>query len=113
MILSGVLQTIAGLTALLNSDWLLVTQQNLLVFNFTTWGWVHLLAGLIILVAGFSVMHGATWARAVGVVLATFSFIANMAYVNTYPIWSIVVMVVDVLVIYALTVHGSEVRDLE
>ncbi len=113
MILAGVLQTITGLTALLNSKWLVVGERGLLVFNFTTWGWVHLLTGLIILMAGFSVMHGAAWARAVGVVLATVSFVANMAWVNTYPIWSIIIMVVDVLVIYALTVHGGELRELE
>ena len=113
MILAGILESISGLTALLNSEWLVVGEKSLLVLNFTTWGWIHLLMGIVVLVAGFSVLHGAAWARAVGVVLATFSIIANLAYVNTYPIWSIAIMVVDVLVIYALTVHGNEVRNLE
>lgn len=110
MIIMGVLQSIAGFTALLNSDWLVVGEENLLLLDFTAWGWAHLLIGIVVLVAGFSVMHGARWARFVGVVLASISLVANLAYVNTYPIWSIAIMAVDVLVIYALTVHGNELE---
>lgn len=111
MVIMGVLQSIAGLTALLNSEWLVVGAERLLVFDFTTWGWAHLLLGVVVLAAGFSVLHGAVWARTVGVVLAAVSLVANLAYVNTYPVWSIAVMVIDVLIIYALTVHGGELRD--
>lgn len=110
MILTGVLQGIAGLTALLNNQWLLVTQERLIAFNFTTWGWIHLVLGVIVLAAGFAVMNGAVWARTVGVVMAMLSLVANLAYVNTYPIWALALVVIDVLVIYALTVHGNEVR---
>lgn len=110
MIIMGVMQAISGLTALLNSNWLLVGKENLLLLNFTTWGWVHLLLGMIVLVAGFSVMHGARWARFVGVVLAAFGAIANLAYVNTYPIWSIALIAIDVIIIYALTVHAGELK---
>lgn len=113
MILLGIFQGIAGLTALLNSEWLLVTEQNLLVFDFTTWGWIHLLVGLTVLVAGFSVMHGSTWARVVGVLVAGLSMIANLASINTYPLWSLVVITINVLVIYALTVHGAELKDVK
>lgn len=110
MILLGVFQAIAGLTALINPDWLVVTERSLLVFDFTTWGWVHLLLGIIVLVAGFSVMSGSTWARIVGVLVAGFSAIAHLASVNAYPIWSVIILVIDVLVIYALTVHGGELK---
>ena len=111
MIIMGFMQTLAGLTALLNNEWLVVTQRNLLFLNFTTWGWIHLLLGIVVLIAGFYVMHGSTWARVVGTILAGISLIANLAYVNTYPIWSIAIMVVDVLVIYALIVHGGELKE--
>lgn len=112
MILLGIFQAIAGLTALINNQWLVVTEKNLLVFNFTTWGWIHLIIGIVVLVAGFSVMHGSMWARIVGILIATVSAIANLAYMNTYPIWSIVMIVIDVLVIYALTVHAGELREV-
>ncbi len=110
MILTGVLQGIAGLTALLNNKWLVVTQDHLIAFNFTTWGWIHLLIGVIVFAAGFAVMNGAVWARIIGVVIAMISIVANLAYANTYPVWAIVAITIDILVIYALTVRGSEVR---
>ncbi len=110
MIILGVFQAIAGLTALINPDWLVVTERSLLVFNLTTWGWVHLLLGLIVLIAGFSVMSGHAWARIVGVLVAASSAIAQLASVNVHPVWSITILVIDVLVIYALTVHGGELK---
>jgi hypothetical protein len=110
MILTGVLQGIAGLTALLNNKWLVVTQDHLIAFNFTTWGWIHLFIGVIVFAAGFAVMNGAVWARIIGVVIAMISIVANLAYANTYPVWAIVAITIDILVIYALTVRGNEVR---
>lgn len=112
MILLGILQGIAGLTALLNSQWLLVTKEHLLVLNFTAWGWIHLVIGLVVLIAGFSVMHGSAWARVVGVLVAIVSVVANLASVNTYPVWSVVMIVIDILIIYALTVHAGELKEV-
>lgn len=110
MMLSGVLQGIAGLTGIFKSNYYLVTQGHLLVFNFTTWGWINLVLGIVIFMAGLELLRGAMWARVVAVVLATLSFIANMGFFNAYPWWSLIVMVIDVLVIYALTVHGAELK---
>ena len=111
MIVMGVLQSISGLAALLNDEWLLVTQERLLVFDFTTWGWVHLILGVVVLAAGFAVMRGAVWARIIGVMIAMFSLVLNLAYANTNPIWSLAVVVIDVLIIYALTVRGGDARN--
>lgn len=111
MILLGAFQAIAGLTALLKETFLVVGEQNLLVLDFTTWGWVHLILGVVILIAGFSVMQGATWARILGVIFAGLSVVAHLAYIAAYPLWSIVTITVGVLVIYALTVHGGELKD--
>jgi hypothetical protein len=111
MILSGVFEIIAGLTALLRHTWYAVVGTNLLVFNYTAWGWIDMGIGLLILLAGISVLHGSVWARVVGVILASLSAVGGLASVNAYPIWSIVVITIDVLVIYALTVHGGELKD--
>jgi hypothetical protein len=111
MILSGVFDIIAGLTGLLRHTWYVATSTQLLVFNYNAWGWIDLLLGLVILLAGFSVLHGSVWARVVGVILASFSAVASLASVNAYPLWSIVVITIDVLVIYALAVHGGELKD--
>ena len=111
MILSGIFQAIAGLTALLRPSWYVVTANHLLVFNYPAWGWIDLILGLVILLAGFSVLHGSTWARVVAVLLAIVSAVGALASISAYPIWSIVIIAVDVLVIYALTVYGGELKN--
>jgi hypothetical protein len=111
MILGGIFQAIAGLTALLNDDYFVVGENGLLVTSsFTTWGWVHLIGGVVVLVAGFAVMAGRMWARIVGVALAGVSAILNLAFLSAYPVWSLIVIAIDVAVIWALTVHGREVQ---
>ena len=111
MMLVGGFQAIAGLVALFKDDFYLVTERSLLVFNYTTWGWVHLLMGIVIFAAGVALMNGATWARLVGIFLAGLSLFANMAFFSAFPFWSILMIVIDILVIYALTVHGGELRE--
>ena len=77
----------------------------------TTWGWVHFLLGLLVLFAGYAVMNGKVWGRTIGVLLAILSAVINLAFVPYYPIWSILVITVDILVIYALTVHGRDLAE--
>jgi hypothetical protein len=111
MILLGAFQAIAGLTALLKDTWLVVGEQNLLVLDFTTWGWIHLILGVVVLIAGFSVMQGRTWARILGVIFAGLVVVSNLAYISAYPLWSVLTITVAVLVIFALTVHGGELKE--
>jgi len=111
MMLVGGFQAISGLVALFKDDFYLVTEKALLVSNYDTWGWIHLVMGIVIFAAGVALMNGATWARMVGVLLAGLSLFANMAFISAFPLWSILMIVIDILVIYALTVHGGEVRE--
>jgi len=108
MMLLGVFQGISGLAGIFKDNFYLVTQSHLLVLNFRAWGWINLILGIIIFMAGLELLRGAMWARVVAVVLAGFSLIANIGFIDAYPIWSITMMVIDTLVIYALTVHGGE-----
>lgn len=108
MLITGVLQMISGLVGLLNNKFYLAANGHLLVFNYVTWGWVELLLGLFVLLAGSAVLNGHMWGRVVAVILAVSSFVANFAFVSVYPVWSVIVMIVNVLIIYAITVHGSE-----
>ena len=110
MILGGVLNIIHGLVALLNDNWAVWTNENAVYLDLTTWGWVHVVVGLLVVGAGAGVLTGNVLARAVGVVLAGFSLVANFLYLPVYPVWSIVVITLDVLVIWALTAHGRELR---
>jgi isoprenylcysteine carboxyl methyltransferase (ICMT) family protein YpbQ len=112
MVLAGGMQIIAGLTAIFNKGFYLVTQQSLIAFNFTTWGWINLILGIVIFCAGLALMSGAMWARVVGSILAIMSALSNLAFLNAYPLWSLIALIVDGFVIYALAVHGSETSDL-
>ena len=112
MVLVGVLQVIAGLVALFKDEVYVVTESNLWLFDYTTWGWGMLLFGVFMLAAGSAVMSGKMWGRVVGIIFAGLSLIANFGFIPVYPVWSIVMVIIDLLVIYALIVHGSEAQDM-
>jgi hypothetical protein len=112
MWLLGFFQAIAGFAAIVNPDYYKVaTARLLLVSSYTAWGWIHLLLGVLIFAAGVGVMSGNALARGAGVVLAGLSAISALAFSAASPVWAGVVIVIDVLVIYALTVHGGAMRD--
>ena len=109
MIMLGFFHAIAGLVALFKDDYYLVGQSGLVVnVDYTTWGWVQLILGIVAGLAGAALFAGATWARIVAVLLALFSAITNLAFTSAYPIWSAIMIAVDILVIYAVTAHGRE-----
>lgn len=111
MVMLGSLHIIQGLVALFNDEYFLVSSSGLVVdLDFTAWGWVHLVAGVVVVIAGIGVLAGSIWARAVGVAIAVLSAIANVAFLAAYPFWSLVMIALAVVVIMALTVHGSDIK---
>jgi hypothetical protein len=111
MILVGIFQQIQGLVAIFNDDWYLVSNRGLVLsIDYSAWGWIHLALGLLIATAGVAVINGKTWARILGCVLALVSAVANLMFIAAYPAWSIIVIALDVLVIYALAMHGGELE---
>ena len=110
MVILGVLQMIAGFTALFNDEWFLVTENVLLTFDFTTWGWIHVLLGVAIAASGVAVTAGSVLGRSVAVLLAALNIIALFGFVSAYPVWVIILITINVLVIYALVVHGGEAK---
>jgi hypothetical protein len=112
MILLGFFQAIEGLVAVFNSDYYLVGASGLVLgLDFTTWGWLHLGIGVIAVGAGFGLLAGNTAARVVAVAFAFLSAVANLAFIAAFPLWSTVVITIDVIVIYAIIVHGRELRN--
>jgi hypothetical protein len=111
MFLLGAFQAVQGLVALFD-DGFYVTSGNLVVnVNYNVWGTVHLLLGVLLLLTGAGVLTGNLAARTIGVILAGLSALANLLFIEAYPFWSILIITVDILVIYALTVHGRELKD--
>ena len=111
MVLIGILHAIQGVVALVNDTFFVVGAKWTFSFDVTTWGWAHLLIGIIVAFAGFFVFRGAVWARTVGVLLAVVSAVVNFTWLPYYPVWALVVIALDVLVIWALTIHGRDVAD--
>ncbi len=109
MIMIGFLHAMQGLVALFNDTFYVVREDWIFSFDVTTWGWVHLLLGVVIAFAGFYLFNGAVWARTVGVVVAALSAVANFMWLPYYPIWALVIIALDVFVIWALTVHGRDI----
>lgn len=111
MLLIGTFHVIQGLVALFDQGYYLVGQNGLVVsVDYTAWGWLHLLAGVIVIAAGVGLFSGRTWARVLGVVLVSLSAILNFAFIAAFPVWSMTVIALDIFVIYALTAHGGEMK---
>jgi hypothetical protein len=103
MLMAGVFQAVEGLVALVNgTNFLVKGEQYVFTFNVTTWGWIHLILGIGIAVAGAGVLTGNIVARSIGVALAVLSALANFMWLPYYPIWSIIVIALNVLVIWGL-----------
>ena len=103
MIVVGLFQFVEGLVTVVNgTDFLLRTPNYIFTFNATAWGWFHMVVGLGAAVAGAFIFTGNVFARSVGIALAGVSAIANFMWLPHYPIWAIVIIALDVLVVWAL-----------
>jgi hypothetical protein len=108
MLMVGIFQTFAGLAALFNDDFLVRAPNYTYDIDITGWGWIHLIIGLFVAAAGFAVFSGATWARAVGITLALLSAIANFFFIPVYPVWAVLIIALDIVVIWALSQYTEE-----
>lgn len=108
MLVAGVYQILTGIAALVHDTVYVSTPGYTYAFDITGWGWTHLLLGILIAAAGVAVLQGLTWGRVVGIVLASLSLIANFLFIPYYPIWSLVIIALDIVVIWALAVYRRE-----
>ncbi|MGH3329704.1 MAG: DUF7144 family membrane protein [Nocardioidaceae bacterium] len=109
MVMVGIFHAVQGLVALVNDDFFVVGEEYVFEFDVTAWGWIHLIAGVIVAAAGIALFQGAVWARIVAVIVASISIIASFLWMPYYPLWSLIVVTFDLFVIWAVTVHGRDV----
>ncbi len=112
LVIGGVFQAIAGLVAIVDDEFLVVGQDYIFKFDTTTWGWIHLIWGLIVLASGFGIFSGNVLARTVGVVAASVAAIIAFAWLPYSPWWSIVLIALNIAIIWALTVHGRDLSEI-
>jgi hypothetical protein len=113
MIMVGIWQAVVGLIAIFENEFYVATRNYLFEFDATTWGWIHLVVGVIVAFAGWGLLSGQTWARIVGITLAALSATTNFLFIPYYPFWSMAIIALDVFVIWALTAHGRQFKELK
>jgi hypothetical protein len=106
MIMLGVYQGIVGIAALVDDRFYVVTPDYAYGVDVTAWGWIHLLVGIVVAAAGWAVLAGRMWGRVVGITMASLSAVANFFFIPYYPLWSMVIITLDVFVIWALCLYG-------
>ena len=109
LIIFGVFDVIQGIVALANNEFFVVGTDYVFKFDVTTWGWIHIIWGIILIASGAGIFSGNVLARTVGVIVAAVGVVANFAWLPYYPIWSIIMIAVGIAVIWALTAHGRDI----
>ena len=114
LIVVGVLDAIEGLIAIIRDNYYAIHGDQLIVFDTTTWGWIMLIWGALLALVGLALWTGAGWARWTAIVLVAINLIAQLAWLgNTrYPLWALVIVSLDVVIIYALTARWTGYQDL-
>jgi len=109
LMIVGFLNVFDGLVAITQSNYISRNTGGVLPLtnNVKNWGWVELFVGVIVVLAAFGVLSGATWARVVGILVASLNLMFQFAYLGHYPFWSFTMIVIDILVIYGLAAHGG------
>ena len=110
MMLMGSFHAFSGLVAIFDDAFYTTPREYFTDFSASTWGWVHLIAGIIVFSAGVALLGGSVWARIVAILIAMLSAIVNFAFIPYYPVWSILMIAISIGVVWALVAHG---RDLE
>ena len=109
--LAGAFGIMAGLVAIFRDEIFLVVKDRLIVnVDYTAWGWAHLIVGALLFLGALSLLSGHMYGRFVAVFAACVSALANLAFLPAYPVWAVLIIAVDVLVIYAVTAHGRELQ---
>ena len=98
----GILHVLSGISALMKDDLVVAGAEYIYQFDTTAWGWIHLVLGVIVAAVGVMLFTGATWARVGAMVICALSLLANFLWLPHYPWWSVVMIVLDVFVIWAV-----------
>ena len=109
MVVLGLWWIIAGLVAIFEESFFIITEEWIFKFDVTAWGWIHLLLGLVVLFAGYGLFVAASWARVVGVIVAVIAGVIAFSWMPYYPVWGVLLVVASVAVIWAITVHGEDI----
>ena len=113
MIMAGIFQFIQGLAAVINDDFFVLTRNYAFDLDISTWGWVHMVTGVVVFFAGIYVFTGNLAARMLGIAIAILAGIINFFYIPYYPVWSLLIIAISIGVVWALATYDtSDANDL-
>lgn len=110
MLFLGIMHLIVGFAALFKDDILIRTNSSLWLFDYSAWGWIHMIGAALVILAGSSLLAGKMYGRIMAVFLALGSASINAAFIPVYPLWSILMLILNVFIIWAVIVHGDELK---
>jgi hypothetical protein len=110
MVIIGTLDFFEGLIAVIRGQYYVLTANQILVFNVRTWGWITLIWGIVVVLAGFGLLGGQGWARWFTIVVASLNIFAQLGFVGSaqYPLWAFTVLGLTVVVLYALIARWGD-----
>jgi len=113
MLVIGTLDFFQGLIAVIRGSYYVLTPQQIIVFNVTTWGWITLLWGIVIALAGLGLLSGAGWARWFTIVVGLLNLIVQLGFLGSsqYPLWALAVLTLTIIVLYALIVRWDDMAE--
>ena len=98
----GALSVLEGISAVARDELFVVGIDYVYEFDITTWGWIHIVLGAILIVAALGLLTGTTWGRVLAIVVAALSIVANFLWLPYYPWWSTQVIALNIVVIWAI-----------
>ncbi|MEV7181473.1 hypothetical protein [Kitasatospora sp. NPDC093679] len=108
MLVTGLLDLFQGIVAVAQDELIVTTPNYVFKFDVTSWGWIHIILGLVVALVGLCVLRGMAWARYTGIAVASLSLISSFLWLPYYPLWSIVIIALDIFVIWALAVYRQD-----
>ncbi len=106
MIVGGIMQVFQAISAIANDEFFVTLPNYVVTLDVSTWGWIHLVFGILVVISGMSLYSGSRAAAIFALVLAVLSAIANFGFIPYYPVWALFIVAVDVFVIWAIARSG-------
>ena len=115
MLIIGSIDFFEGLIAVIRKEYYAFTSQGIIIFNTTTWGWLAMIFGVVLFLVGLGLVSGAGWARWTAIVLIVVNLLGQIGWVGSsqYPIWSLTMVALQIIVLFALTARWSDSGAIE
>ncbi|GAA1126637.1 hypothetical protein GCM10009630_25570 [Kribbella jejuensis] len=110
LMMTGLVNVFEGFIALFADQRLVITREHLVIVGVTGWGWTILIFGLLLMAVGIGLLTAQTWARITAIVLVCLHAVTQIAWLGAYPVWSLLMIALDTVVLFALTARWSGVR---